>query len=619
MPRLATDWEDQRLHGNPSSPLRDFRQIHFRRPRTRVLRVIFLTTAISLCFIFFLSRGSGGDGATSDYWSQYPSLPLSQPPDDLRVISHEAPPVGEDGTLPSHLEKSNPSFHILIPAVDKNVGLCQTITSAMILNYPPPTLIKSGPDLSSPPTAHDAMVAHIKGIVSFLKNSKRVNERDLILIVDGSDTFFQLPPEILIQRFHTILQKNNQKLREKYGVAVVENEKGAKEVVQKYSQRVIFAASKECFPNRADDVACVSVPSSPLPPDVYGPKTDIQKDGHRNRPRWLDSGAVIGQAADLLPLYERVLEYVAHHRDRHGDQMVLSRLYGTQEYVRELERRRTSSRFMEWLRDMIGISEATNITNVYLRLEPGQRYEFGIGVDYESQLFFTMKRSRNDVEWITYNNISQASTAQMRHGVPREVRLTLPVDIEQNASNPFIEPARAEGEVVKPPFNETVDALPHPKNMTWNTLPLMTNVHSSAVPATIHLNGDPVLRPEWWSNMWYHPWARALVRKYMRSSRGRLASQSSLLGGSDWWDERGGAGGVWTNNDEWMDFEELCSGFEDKLFDDGLGAWGQEDGGIFQKPIYNQWGILIAGKGPPNLNLEEGQEAQKNEATGQGK
>lgn len=59
MPRLTlqTDWEHQRLHGNPSSPLR---QIHFRRPRTRILRIIFLTTAIALCFIFFLSRGSGG-------------------------------------------------------------------------------------------------------------------------------------------------------------------------------------------------------------------------------------------------------------------------------------------------------------------------------------------------------------------------------------------------------------------------------------------------------------------------------------------------------------------------------------------------------------------------------
>lgn len=540
---------------------------------------------------------------------------MSQPPDDLSVISHEAPPVGEDGTLPSRLEKTNPSFHILMPAVEKNVGLCQTVTSAMILNYPPPTVIKSLPDFSSPPTAHDAVVAQIKGIVSFLRNSKRVNEKDLVLIVDGSDTFFQLPPEILIQRFHTTLEKHNQKLKEKYGVVVVENpDKGSKEVVQKYSQRVIFAASKECFPNHPDDVACVSVPGSTLPPDVYGPKTDIQRDGQRNRPRWLDSGAVMGQAADLLPIYERVLEYVLHHRNRHGDQMVLSRLYGTQEYVRELERRRTSSWLKEWFRDMIGISEATNITNVYLRLEPGQRYEFGIGLDYESQLFFTMKNSRNDVEWVKYNNISQVSTVQARHGVPREVRLTLPADIQEKAPNPFTQPARAPGEAVKPPINETVDSLPHPMNMTWETLPLMTNVHSAAVPATIHLNGDPSVRPEWWSNMWFHPWSRALLRKYIRSARGRVASQSSLLGGSDWWDARGGIGGVWTNYDEWMDFEDLCSGFEEKIFDDGLGAWGQEDGGIFQKPIYNQWGILISGKGPPNL-----EEAQNKEAGNQGK
>jgi hypothetical protein len=484
----------------------------------------------------------------------------------------------------------------------------------MILNYPPPTLIKGGPDLSSPPNPHDAMVAQIKGIVSFLKNSKRVNGNDIILIVDGSDTFFQLPPEIVIQRFYGILRKNNKKLRENYGVAVVESpDKGSKEVVQKYAQRVIFAASKECFPNHADDVACVSVPRSPLPPDVYGPKTDLQPDGHRNRPRWLDSGAVIGQAADLLPIYERVLEYVAHHQDRYGDQMVLAQLYGTQEYVRELERRRTTSHLKEWFRNMLGISKASNITNVHVSLEPGQRYEFGIGVDYESQLFFTMKRSRNDVEWIKYNNISQVSSVQARHEVPREVRLTLPTDIQANASNPFIQPVRAEIEGAKPAFNESIDTLPSPLNKTWDNLPLMTNAHSAAVPAIAHLNGDPKLRPDWWSNMWYYPWSRALLRKYMRSSRGRLASQSSLLGGSDWWDTRGGMGGVWTNYDEWMDFEELCSGFEEKLFDDDLGIWGQEDGGISQKPVYNQWGILIAGKGP--LNLEEAE--NNNEATGQ--
>jgi len=491
-----------------------------------------------------------------------------------------------------------------MPATERNAHLCKAVTSAMILNYPPPTLIGYGKEFHG--TEYDAMAARVKGIYHYLTNSKHLKDNDLVLIVDGFDVLFQLPPEVTIRRFHELLKENNERLRRKYGMVMVATQDGKKrELVQKYSQRVLFAASKVCFPNPPDDVGCVTVPKSTLAPDIYGPKTDSHPDGHLNRPRWIHSGGVIGQVGDLKLIYAQVVEAIGHRRHKHGDQLALGHIYGKQEYVRELERRRTHSGWTEWLREKIGISEASNLTGINIPLEPGRRYEYGIGVDYESRLFFNMLHSKDDVEWLRYSNVTKVSRVQQEHGVPRERRLTLPKDIQQHAQNPFIVPKMAEGDVIKPPFNASIDALPDPKNCSWNDLPLMTNIHSTSVPVMIHLNGDKALRQPWWSNMWYHPWARALLRKYMRAPRSRIVSQSSLLGGYDWWDMRGGQGGVWTDNEEWLEWEELCSGFEGEIFGDGLGAWGQEDGGEYEKPIYNQWGILIAGKGPPTIEVQQ--------------
>jgi hypothetical protein len=64
-------------------------------------------------------------------------------------------------------------------------------------------------------------------------------------------------------------------------------------------------------------------------------------------------------------------------------------------------------------------------------------------------------------------------------------------------------------------------------------------------------------------------------------------------------------GGVWTDNDEWLDYVEICAGYEDEIFDDDKGLWGEEDGEEPEKPVYNQFGVLIAGKGPASIDVPE--------------
>lgn len=464
----------------------------------------------------------------------------------------------------------------------------------MILGYPPPTLIGYGHDKPGA-TEFERTVEQITRVRDYLKNSRFVKDRDFVLIVDAQDVFFQLPPRVLVQRFQDLLRKNNRKLEKKYGYATVERPNGdLPDLVQKYTQRVLFGASKLCYSASKSDPGCLSVPESTLPPDTYGWKTDVHPDGHLNRPRWLNPGAVIGQAADLRLIYDEVLRVMEQRPKKHGDYQALSQIFGRQEVVRELERLRTVNGAKEWVYSMLGISDAVNIDGISVRLETGHRYEYGIGVDYESQLFFNQILSRNDVEWIRFNNITKTSLLQGQFGVPREHRLLLPEDIAV-LPNPFNQTRFAKEQTTVPEYNATLDKLPNPKEHSWSDIPLMTNPHSASIPVLAHLNGDPKLRNVWWEKMWFFPWARALLRRYVRSSHGFDAAQSALLGGQDWWDMRGGRGGLWTDDENWVTLSEVCEGQERDLFDDDLGPWAKENGDP-DMPVYNQFGNLIKGK-----------------------
>lgn len=532
-----------------------------------------------------------------DFWTKFPSRhPFPERPEDAQVALPRKLHASMNHTL--HLDpeqqKNNPHLHVLIPTTQGSRGACRTMTSAMILGYPPPTLIGYGHDKPGA-TEAERTVERIVRVRDYLKNSHMVKDRDFVLLVDAQDVFFQLPPRVLVERFQDLLRKNNEKLQKKYGYAVVENPHGAPpELVQKYTQRVLFGASKVCYGALAQDPGCVSVPESTLPPDVYGWKTDIHQEGHLNRPRWLNPGAVIGQAADLRIIYDEVLRVMEQRHKKHGDYQALTQIFGRQEVVRELERLRTVNKFKEWIYGMLGISDAVNIDGISVRLETGHRYEYGIGVDYESQLFFNQILSRNDVEWIRFNNITKTSLLQGQFGVPREHRLLLPEDIAA-LPNPFNQTRFATEQTTTPEYNATLDKLPNPKEHSWNDIPLMTNPFSASVPVLLHLNGDPRLRNVWWEQMWFFPWARALLRRYVRSAHDFDAAQSALLGGQDWWDMRGGRGGLWTDDENWVTLSEVCEGQERDLFDDDLGPWAKENGDP-DVPVYNQFGSLIKGK-----------------------
>lgn len=513
-------------------------------------------------------------------------------------------PSTEDAntTAPMGLQKTNPSFHLLVPATESNPSLCKTLLSSFVLAYPPPTLINYGKKFDGGNWDKGSHTGKIRGVYNYLNDKKKVKDDDMVLIIDGFDIWFQLPPVIMIKRYHQMVNEANDRLRRRYGTELkkVEGEEKAAEMSPKYSQKVIFGADKLCWPNPPEDPACAAVPYSTLPKNVYGPSTDNESTGNLNRPRFLNSGTVMGPVKDVRAIYEAAVEKVEkENRGIIGDQFVFAEIFGEQEYQRETQRQSTQGaggRWYEWLSNALGGSDSPlsgNQTIHNMTTIPGRRYEFGIGLDYESQMFQTMTHSAQDVEFVTYNDSNIFPQILENHpNLKSNNPFALPVDLQTVHGPLWYSSPGNHGldhrDTLLLPHSDKLDDLPD--KLDWFSIPLATNLYSPSVPSLLHINGDKSPLQEWWPSMWYHPYSRALVRRYIRSTQTRQAAAAAAAGGQTWWDMRGGRGGVWTDNKVWMSWWDVCKGTEEEVFGDGKGKWGREEG---SRKVVNSFGRVV--------------------------
>ncbi len=508
-----------------------------------------------------------------------------------------------NGTVPSGLKKTNPSFHLLIPASQSNANLCKTLLSSFVLSYPPPTLINYGKVFEGDSWDNGTHIGKIRGTYDYLNTARHVKDDDLVLVVDGYDVWFQLPPEVMIKRYHKMLNEADKRLRRRYGMALAETPgtDGNQEPIQKYTQKVFFAADKVCWPNPADDPACAAVPYSTLPQDTYGSDTDKDPEAFGNRPRFLNSGTLIGRVADVRKVYERAVHKVEEDRGSIGDQFVFAEIFGEQEYQRETLRQTSQGaggRWLDWIANALGNSDSplsANRTINNMTVIPGQSYEFGIGLDYESELFQTMTHSDGDVEFISYNDSSVMSHIQQKHPPVRSKPFWLPIDI-QRASPPFTysSPGNHSEDLIDGillPYSKKLDTIS--EEPTWSEVPLATNIFASSIPTLLHFNGDKSPLLSWWSQMWFSSNSRALLRRFIRSTQSKEAAYAAATGGQTWWDTRGGRGGVWTDKATWMEWGQVCKKMEDEVFADGKGRWGKEEG---SGKLVNSFGKVLKGE-----------------------
>lgn len=449
--------------------------------------------------------------------------------------------------------------------------------SAIVLNYPPPTLINFNKPFRLAHWDQISRSGKIRGIYDYLSKNDKVYEDDLVLVVNGQHVWFQLPPEVLIKRFHRILKGANKQLKMGYGRVQLP---GATEMG--LIQKVMYAADKICWPQQPTGPACASIPISSLPKDAWGNDTDRDPSGQSNRPRFLNSGAVIGLAKDVKAVFESAVSKI--EEQQHGindDQAVISEIFGEQELHRDLLRKTyhdIADRWRQWI-----TAKVTGVNNTHdpalsynASSAPTRRYEYGLGLDYKMELFQSIARSEADVDFLRLDDVANLPATFAEHGIPSRANFDLASDLPSHPG-PF-----AWHHQTTHVHDVNLTGFEHiPLNTSWRAVSLAANLRVPSVPALLLFNndGEDSSLGQWWPRMWFYPHARSLLLRHVRLPLTNVQ-----------WDQRGGVGGVWTDTGHWFSWRQMCHGYEEEVFGDGLGEWGKENG---DGKVADLWGQLI--------------------------
>lgn len=507
-----------------------------------------------------------------------------------------------DDTIPSKDTKTNTAMqrlHLIIPARKRSPNLCKTLLSAAILNYPPPTLI--GFDLDDKEEQEDTPhTRYVQHTLDF-SDEKEVQNNDIVLLLDEY-TWLQLPVEMLIKRFERNILDNGALLLKKYGrvntSTILDKTTFPLPLPpQKYTQKVLFAAQKECnVAHGLESPDCYAnlIPQSSLYRRINGKETNGHGSGKNNRPRFIEGALAIGRAGDIKRVWRRTAELaqLQHEGETPSTQNLFTRIFGEQEWNRVQSRKASSLRFRVWLGEKLGYGIDNHNGTMLPSKGPDLNYEFGIGLDYTSSVFQLLEKSRDDVSFVEFGKKNRLNWKGETGRLWGSVKL--PMEFEK-VGKPMELCGLENGN------NETDSKLAIDGrklgDITWKDIPLAANIgiSNSAIPAALnfHLHEDSDekssevnnkdedkdskanLSNEWWKNMWYQKQSGELLKKCSNLAGDRMWEIVMGQGEREkWqvWDLRGGSGRIWTGKGEWIEWGEVCGEFEEELFGEGAGG-----------------------------------------------
>jgi hypothetical protein len=415
------------------------------------------------------------------------------------------------------------------------------LLSASILNYPVPVLINWGAE-----EAADAYVQHLAKVWTILSYLDLLSNggkgSDLVLIVDGFDIHFQLPPEVLLSRYFSENARANLRIEAQIGRENMLN--------PTYEQTVIFGHDKICWPMNYERPACWAIPESSDPRSAYGPKTD--SDPPHGRARWLNSGTVMGPVDHVRDIFKATLDLIHKNHTTDSDQFYFANVFGMQ----ELDKRMLLPDPME------GVN--TNDVDIP-KIEKGVRYQFGIGLDYEAVLFQTMAFFRQYITWMRFDGVKKP----MGRDLPQVALL----------SDPYYEKVLpADIAAARGPYHAAIATKSQtlPTHTTWRDLILGINVISNQIFPVLHFTGPKEFRHLWWTNLWFIEKAEELQKASTAMMKGpRQPFQRRKFGGRVWWPaemknqsqiDLGEKGGVWSDNGTFLGWGDMCGAFEPALY-----------------------------------------------------
>ena len=411
-------------------------------------------------------------------------------------------------------------------------------------------------------------MAWIEGPLQYLQTLNGTHDADLVLIVDPSSVWFQLPPAILIDRYHEIAKQSapgSRSLRGSFKTARV--------------QSILFGAQKRCWFADGFDDDCRDVPNSTLAEKVFGPDTDkVLRHGESNRfqysrPRWLNPAFMLGPARELRLFFDRAQELFDLHKHHPRDPRAI---------------------FGQIFADQYRSATASPKHSSAGKILRGSSSAYAVHLDYASKLLFTEPFSPFSAAFLTSSDPTSLTTATKANSIPnpRSTLLDLDSDIAALRNAPFsiLDPTTSSSSesTPQPPPPPQSQWYTSPTETNWSSVPLLTNLYTSITPALIQQTyhnqnaGKEGNRADPWKQMWFYPVARSLLAA-------RLAAPESHVHidgpGREWWNAVGTTEisregfGIPVDDGEgegysWRGWGDLCGEEEQEIiFGDGKGMY----------------------------------------------
>lgn len=435
-------------------------------------------------------------------------------------------------------------LQVLIHAPTSSPGLCRTLMTGAILNYPTPMLINWGKNFTDE-TKFDrgARFAKLNALDEYVTRMSESRKDDLLLLLDAEDLWFQLRPNVLVERFRGLIRQSDSITRHTMGAYAASEER--------IKSAAIFGSRKTCTPNKPDDIGCYTLPESPLPADTYGMNTDTEI-GHTQfssfRPRYLDSSVIMAPALDVRQMMLRAESKEEEPQRGAGgsDQSIFNTMLGQQEFQRQVMHFRHLT-FMEKIKRWMGNRDSSILDEhptrekmEHLRV---RTHDFGMGLDYFGSIAHQTSDSLWDGRFIKYNT-DDIKVRQDTFDCKPTVK-SLPEDIQST----YITSVRVPQESLR--------------NVSWGDLPLYTDICTGSIPVIVNYQGDAAERDTMWKRFWMQPIAKELFRE--QHKRATLSSPEDIV-----IDTGINSGGARTLSGGKLSWEEICGEHEAELF--GLGA-----------------------------------------------
>lgn len=389
-------------------------------------------------------------------------------------------------TTTLHDDIDKPTYlRLIMTSPRPTTNLCKTLVSAAALDYPTPIIM----GLNRSALTDDVKAGLLRPIdinvtLNYLNSVPTANDDDLVLLVDGYNTLFQLRPSVLLQRYYELNRAANKRIRAQLG--------GRRSDI---TQRVIFSAQRQCSQGKSNSPACFAVPESHMSPEPTS-----ADGGSLARPRWLSSGFALGPLGDMRALYTRAAEKAGKTTGPTSGQSVFDEIFSEQELARQAPTHPTTTPPRAPAKPT-----PPNATN----------HEFGIGLDATSALVHKTAHAARDASFVTLSTINAdlPPTSPPRH-LPADIALSTP---------PFSSHAGPAGPHAYP---RTL-----PRNVSWEQVPLLTNTVTGTIPAIINLAPDAddggggmnLARQVGWRGTWMAPYARALLERRVVEPVGPVA------------------------------------------------------------------------------------------------